>query len=67
MSYATYEWFLKKDLSEYAGKWIAIIDNKIVASGHEVAKVIAGARKAFPNKKPFITKVQNKLSVLMTR
>ena len=38
-SYANYEWFLKKDLSNYAGKWLAIVDKKVVASGDEAKEV----------------------------
>ena len=28
-SYANYEWFLKKNLTKFSGKWLAIIDKKI--------------------------------------
>jgi len=28
-----YEFYINADLSEYAGKWIAIVDGKVVASG----------------------------------
>jgi hypothetical protein len=62
--YKSYEWFLKQDLSGYAGKWLAIIDNKVVASGENAAKVIQQANKDYPKKKPFITKVRAKLSIL---
>lgn len=63
-NYADYEWFLKKDFSEYSGKWLAIIDKKLVASGRDVDKVIKEAKSKYPTKKPLITKVNNKLSVL---
>src|SRR3989344_4557083 len=39
-SYANYEWFLKSDFKDYSGKWLAIIDKKIVASGNDVKQVI---------------------------
>ncbi|MBU0460082.1 MAG: succinyl-CoA synthetase subunit alpha [Nanoarchaeota archaeon] len=63
-SYLNYEWFLKEDLSRYADKWLAIIDRKVVASGNTVNKVIKQVKKEYPNKRPFITKVRNKLSIL---
>lgn len=63
-SYSNYEWFLKKDLKDYAGKWLAIVDKKIVASGTNVKEVIEKAKKEHPTKKPFITKVKDKLSIL---
>lgn len=63
-SYSNYEWFLKEDLKEYAGKWLAIIDKQIVASGKNVNEVIQKTKQKYPNKKPFITKVKDKLSIL---
>lgn len=63
-AYANYEWFLKEDLKDYAGKWLAIIDKKVVASGAEVNQVIQEVNKKYPNKKPLITKVKDKLSIL---
>jgi len=59
-----YEWFLKKDFSSYSGKWLAIIDRKVVASGNEVDKIIKQVKKKYPNKRPFVTKVRDKLSIL---
>jgi len=63
-SYANYEWFLKKDLKDYAGKWLAIIDKKVVASGKDVNQIINKVKKEYPNKKPLITKVKDKLTIL---
>ena len=62
--YANYEWFLKKDFSEHSGEWLAIIDRKIVESGKDVNKLIKSVKSKFPNKRPFITKVRDKLSIL---
>ena len=63
-SYSNYEWFLKKNLKDYSGKWLAIVDKKIVASDENAQKLIKKTKKDFPNKKPFITKVRDKLSIL---
>ena len=63
-SYRNYEWFLKEDFSRYAGKWLAIIDKKVVASGEDVNKIIKEVKKEYPNKRPFVTKIRDKLSVL---
>ena len=62
--YADYEWFLKEDLNNYSGKWLAILDKKIVASGTDLSKVLIEVKKDYPNKKPMITKVKNTLSIL---
>ncbi len=63
-SYSNYEWFLKKDLKDYAGKWLAIIDKEIVAAGKNVNEIIHKTKQKYPTKKPFITKVKDKLSIL---
>ena len=59
-----YEWFLKQDFSRYSGKWLAIIDKKVVASNEKVNNLIKDVKKEFPSKRPFITKIKAKLSVL---
>lgn len=63
-SYANYEWFLKEDFKDYSGKWLAIIDKKVVANGDDVNQIIKEVRKKYPNKKPLITKVKDWISIL---
>lgn len=57
-----YEWFLQQDLSKYSGKWLAIVDKKVIAAGTKVEEVIKEAKKEFPAKRPMITKVKDYLS-----
>ncbi|MDI6859553.1 MAG: DUF5678 domain-containing protein [Methanocellales archaeon] len=33
------QWFAKKDFSKYKGKFIAIIDQKVVASGDNAVEI----------------------------
>ncbi len=40
-----YEFYINADLSEYAGKWIAIVDGKVVASGDDPEYVYMSAEK----------------------
>ncbi|EDY35090.1 hypothetical protein ABOONEI_2632 [Aciduliprofundum boonei T469] len=40
-----YEFYINADLSEYAGKWIAIVDGKVVASGEDPEEVYMEAEK----------------------
>lgn len=64
MTYADYEWFLKENLTKYAGKWVAIVDEQIIASGKDAVLVVKEAREKYPKKRPFLTRVRNKLSIL---
>ena len=63
-SYMDYEWFLEQDLTEYSGKWLAILNKKVVAYGNDVNQVIKQVKDRYPNKKPLITKIRDKLSIL---
>ena len=59
-----YNYFLKADVSKYIGKWIAIIDNKIIASGKNAKEVYDEAVKK-SNKKPLITRVPDKETMIL--
>jgi hypothetical protein len=52
-----YEFYINADLSEYAGKWIAIVDGKVVASGDRADEVGMKAEKQYPTKKIALAKV----------
>ena len=52
-----YEFYINADLSEYAGKWIAIVDGKVVASGDRADEVYNEAKKMYPGKRIAIDKV----------
>jgi len=52
-----YEFYINADLSEYAGKWIAIVDGKVVASGDRADEVGREAERKYPNKKIALAKV----------
>ena len=45
-----YEFYINADLSEYAGKWIAIVEGKVMASGDNPEDVYMEASKVAGNK-----------------
>ena len=51
-----YAFYLKADLHKYEGKYIAIVDNKIVASGDNAKDVLEEAESK-TGKKPLLAKV----------
>jgi len=55
-----YEWYIRADTQRYAGKWIAIVDQKVVASGDDAEEVCREAKTKYPEKKPSIAKVPSK-------
>ena len=52
-----YEFYINADLSEYVGKWIAIVDGKVVASGDRADEVGREAEKKYPDKEITLAKV----------
>lgn len=52
-----YNFFMKTDVNNYIGQWIAIHNQKIVSHGKDLKKVFTEAKKKYPNSRPLITKV----------
>ena len=51
-----FQFYLKADLHKYEGKYIAIVDEKIISSGIDSGKVLDEARKK-TGKMPLLVKV----------
>jgi len=60
-----YEWYVKADVSKYAGKWIAIVDEKVIVEGEDAKKVYNEAKERFPQKKPSLAKVPTKDTLVL--
>jgi len=52
-----YEFYLTADLQQYAGKWIATVDGKIVAYGDRADEVMKEAEKKYPDRIIALSKV----------
>ena len=61
---SNYEIYLKTDLGKYTGKWIAICDKGVVASGENAKEVYKKAQEMFPNKKIMLVKVPEKEALI---
>jgi len=57
MSDKSYEFYINNDLSEYSGKWVAIVDEQVVASGDNAKTVLEEAQKKFPDRMPLLAKI----------
>ena len=60
-----YEFYINADLSEYAGKWIAIVDGKVVASGDRADVVYDEAKKKYPEKEVMLAKVPTEDTLIL--
>ncbi|MDI6735934.1 MAG: DUF5678 domain-containing protein [bacterium] len=60
-----YEWYIKTDTNKYAGKWIAIVNQKVVSTGEDAKKVYQEAKGKYPKEKPSLAKVPTKDTLIL--
>jgi len=53
-----YSYYMKADLSQFIGEWIAICDEKVIAHDSNFKKTFEKAKELCPNKRPLLTKVR---------
>ncbi len=52
-----FEWVSSQNLASYAGRYISVVNQQIIASGDSLLEVVAIARKQHPDKIPFAIEV----------
>lgn len=52
-----FDFYIKSDLEKYSGKWIAIVDQKIVAAGDSFKEVFNKTKNEYPGKHPLFDRV----------
>lgn len=66
MASKEFEFYVKADLSKYKGKYIAIIGDKVVASGDNAKVVLDEATKKCPNKLPTLAKIPKEDTLILS-
>jgi len=56
-----YEWYLTANLDKYVGKWIVIVNKKVIESGSNIKEMLESARKKHPEARPLLVKVPEKI------
>jgi Family of unknown function (DUF5678) len=51
------QYYSKKDVSAYAGQWIALLDDQVIANGKKLKEVYAKANSKSKGQKPFFIRV----------
>ena len=54
-----------KDLGKYVNKWVAVVDNKVVAIGDSGKAVFKESKQKHPNKIAFIMKIPSNVAMLL--
>jgi len=57
VSSVEFDFFLRADLSRFAGQYVAIVGQKVVASGSNAQEVWKKAKRRFPSAIPTIGKL----------
>jgi len=60
-----FEFYLKADLSKYEGKYVAIVGDKVVASGFNAKEVLEEAKRKYPDKKPALAKIPKEEALIL--
>lgn len=61
-----FEFFVSNPLSRYEGRYVAILGQRVIASGASAKKVWATARKKYPKSYPTIAKIPKKEILVMS-
>lgn len=59
-----FNFILSNDLSKYAGDWIAVADNKVIAKGESASEVMSKSKKKTKNRTT-IMKVPDNNQILL--
>ena len=57
VNYSDFEWSAEADLSKYAGKWIAILDKKVIAVAGSAVEASRIAKEKLPSANAFLKKI----------
>jgi len=61
-----FEFYLKADLNEFGGKFVAIVGKKVVSSGFNAKSVLEEAKKKFPHQRALLAKIPREETLILT-
>jgi len=59
-----YHYFMEADISSYAGEWIAVLENAIIAHGNNIKEVAALAQQRAKGKKFLLARVPSEETMI---
>jgi Family of unknown function (DUF5678) len=59
-----YDWYVNADLSEFAGRWVAIVNKQVIASNPDPRKLVEEIQGKHPGTKPLLAKVSEEVMIL---
>jgi hypothetical protein len=59
-----YQFFMKENMSQHIGEWVAICNKQVVSHGKDVKKVFQEAKQKCPKERPLITRIPDKETMI---
>jgi hypothetical protein len=59
-----YNFFMKTNVDQYIGQWIAIFNETLVSHGKDAKKVFFEAKEKYPKERPLLTRVPEKETMI---
>ena len=56
----SYNFIVDNPLSEYEGKWVAVVGREVVAADKNAKKAYSAAKRKYPHEEPLLDKVFDK-------
>jgi len=55
-----HEWLCTQDLGQFAGEWIAVYDQAVIAHDHDFKTLMAKVKSINPPRKPLLVQIPDK-------
>ncbi len=63
---SNFESLSEEDISKYSGKWIAIINNKVVAHSKSFKEIYEFIKNKYPNERPLMGKLPEAIPTIFS-
>jgi hypothetical protein len=60
-----FNFFREQDLSKFAGKWVIIVNKKIVDSGDNLKQLMENANSKYPKEEPFVARAPSGKALIL--
>jgi len=57
--------FLKLNKAKYTNEYVVLVNEKLVATGCDIATMLKSVRKKYPKTTPFVAKIPDKLVLVL--
>lgn len=61
-----YEWYLSANLEKHVGRWVVIVNKRVVAEGNDIRRMLEDAKARYPNAEPLLVKVPTKETLILS-